>query len=56
MAAAAEKVAEAHGFELADDDALDIDDLEDVSGGIRLMALVSPEAFSPVLQAQQIID
>ena len=33
MDAAAEKVAEAHGFELADDDALDIDDLEYVSGG-----------------------
>ena len=56
LAAAAEKVAEAHGFELADDDALDIDDLEDVSGGIRLMALISPEAFSPVLQTQKIID
>ena len=33
MDAAVEKVAEAHGFELADDDALDIDDLEYVSGG-----------------------
>ena len=33
LVAAAEKVAEAHGFELADDDAIDIDDLEYVSGG-----------------------
>lgn len=33
LVAAAEKVAEAHGFELADDDTIDIDDLEYVSGG-----------------------
>ena len=56
LAAAAEKVAEAHGFEIADDDTLDIDDLEYVSGGRILAACVSPEVFSPVLQAQQIID
>ena len=56
LAAAAEKVAEAHGFELADDDAIDIDDLEDVSGGTRLITCISPEVFSSVLQTQQIID
>ena len=56
LVAAAEQVAEAHGFELADDDALDIDDLEDVSGGTRLITCISPEVFSSVLQTQQIID
>ena len=47
MAAAAEKVAEAHGFELADGDALDIDDLEEVSGGKIFAACVSPDASAP---------
>ena len=56
LAAAAEKVAEAHGFEPADGDALDIDDLEEVSGGMIFAACVSPDAFSPVLQTQQILD
>ena len=56
LSAAAEKVAEAHGFEPADDDELDIDDLEEVSGGIRLITFISPEAFSPVPQAQRLID
>ena len=48
--AAAEKVAEAHGFELADAAELDIDDLEGVSGGMKIVVIKSPKSISPILR------
>ena len=47
---AAEKVAAAHGFEPAGDAELDIDDLEGVSGGAKIIIVKNPEGMSPILQ------
>ena len=47
---AAEKVAAAHGFEPAGGAELDIDDLEGVSGGAKIIIVKNPEGMSPILQ------
>ena len=47
---AAEKVAAAHGFEPAGDAELDIDDLEGVSGGMKLSPIKSPKDMAPILR------
>ena len=50
MDAAVEKVAEAHGFAPADEDELDLDDLEEVSGGMRIIVIKSPKFINPILR------
>ena len=47
---AAEKVAAAHGFEPAGDAEFDIDDLEGVSGGKKIIVIKSPKFLNPILQ------
>ena len=47
---AAEKVAAAHGFEPAGDAELDIDDLEGVSGGQKVIVIKNMESMSPMQQ------
>ena len=47
---AAEKVAAAHGFEPAGDAELDIDDLEGVSGGQKVIIIKNMESMSPMQQ------
>ena len=47
---AAEKVAAAHGFEPAGDAELDIDDLEGVSGGQKVIVIKSLKDMEPLLR------
>ncbi len=50
MEAAMEKVAEAHGFEPADPDELAIDELEGVSGGMKITVVKNPKSVAPLLK------
>lgn len=50
MEAATEKVAEAHGFEPADPNELDLEDLEGIVGGMRVVVIKSPKILSPILR------